>query len=99
MTLSTDVRQEKLNDLYEMGREQGKLTVQEIADQLEGLGMDAEQMDAVLDTLQSMKIEVVDEQPAEQTKGDAAATYTDAYDDSLSDPVECICVRLVQRRC
>ena len=87
MTLSTDVRQEKLNDLYEMGREQGKLTVQEIADQLEGLGMDAEQMDAVLDTLQSMKIEVVDEQPAEQTKGDAAATYTDAYDDSLSDPV------------
>ena len=85
VTLSTDVRQEKLNDLYEMGREQGKLTCQEIADALDGLGMDAEQMDAVLDTLQSMKIEVVDEQPAEQAKADN--TYSDAYDDSLSDPV------------
>ena len=87
MTLSTDVRQEKLNDLYEMGREQGRLTCQEIADQLDGLGMDAEQMDAVLDTLQSMKIEVVDEQPAEQAKASTAAVNTDPYDDSLSDPV------------
>ncbi len=87
MTLSTDVRQEKLNDLYELGREQGKLTCQEIADQLEGLGMDAEQMDAVLDTLQSMKIEVVDEAAAEPAKNDSTATYTDTYDDSLSDPV------------
>ena len=88
MTLSTDVRQEKLNDLYEMGREQGKLTFQEIADQLDGLGMDAEQMDAVLDTLQSMKIEVVDEPPAEPAKDSARTTVSpDPYDDSLSDPV------------
>lgn len=99
MTLSTDVRQEKLNDLYELGREQGKLTCQEIADQLEGLGMDAEQMDAVLDTLQSMKIEVVDEAAAEPAKMTALPPIRILTTIACLTRCGCICGRLVLRLC
>ena len=61
MTLSADVRQEKLNELYELGREQGSLTNLDIAEKLGELQLDAEQMESVLDTLQAMNIAVMEE--------------------------------------
>ncbi|MBR4080165.1 MAG: RNA polymerase sigma factor RpoD [Clostridia bacterium] len=81
MTLSADVRQEKLNELYELGREQGSLTNLDIAEKLGDLQLDTEQMESVLDTLQAMNIAVTD--------APAADSFTDDYDpaDGVSDPV------------
>ena len=81
MTLSADVRQEKLNELYELGREQGSLSPMDIADKLGELQLDAEQMESLLETLQAMNITVTDEAPAA-----ASADEVDAAE-GISDPV------------
>ena len=51
MTLSPDVRQAKLNELYEFGKSKGSLTYKEIMDRLMEMDMDPDQLDKVLETL------------------------------------------------
>ena len=82
MTLSADVRQEKLNELYELGREQGSLTNLDIAEKLGELQLDAEQMESVLDTLQAMNISVVEEHISTQ-----AAEEEYDIGEGVNDPV------------
>ena len=83
MTLSADIRQEKLNELYELGREQGSLTNLDIAEKLGELQLDAEQMESVLDTLQAMNIAVLEEQSTHTTP------IEEEYDlgEGVNDPV------------
>ncbi len=59
--LSPDVRQTKLNELYEFGKSKGTLTYKEIMDRLMELEMDPDQLDKVLETLDAYGVSVVNE--------------------------------------
>ena len=60
-SLSPEIRQAKLNELYELGKSKGTLTYKEIMDRLMELEMDPDQLDKVLETLDAYGVSVVNE--------------------------------------
>ena len=54
-------REERLSNLIEKGKKDGKLTLKEIADVIDGLNLSQEQMDRFYDTLEELNIETVGE--------------------------------------
>ena len=60
-SLSPEIRQAKLNELYELGKSKGTLTYKEIMDRLMELEMDPDQLDKVLETLDAYGVSVVND--------------------------------------
>ena len=61
MSLSPEMKQNRLDELYEYGKSKGTLTYKEIMDRLGELEMDADQLDHVLETLEAYGVSVVNE--------------------------------------
>ena len=77
MSQSPENKQNRLDELYEYAKSKGTITYKEIMDRLNGLDLDADQLDQVLETLEAYGVSVVndnadrqvtltDEQAAEQ---------------------------------
>ena len=60
-SLTPEARQEKLNELYELGKSKGVLTYSEIMDRLLELDMDPDQLDKVLESLEANGVNVVND--------------------------------------
>lgn len=54
-------KEDKIKEVIEAGKKKGRLTYKEINDALEGIDMEADNLDKLLSALDEMKIEVVDE--------------------------------------
>ncbi len=92
-----DKKQQRMNDLIELGKAKGKLTTQEIMDAMEEMDFDPDQMDKLYDMLESHNIELIDEfevdnledlnfntgATAEETNGEEIAPETIAIDDPV----------------
>ena len=61
MTVSTEERQARLEELYQAGRSRGSLKYSEVQDVLADLEMDSEQMEAVLDSLDGLGIKLLED--------------------------------------
>ncbi len=59
MEYDTENKQQLVADLLELGKKNGMLTYKDIQSALSGVEIDAEQMDNIYDTLESMGIEIV----------------------------------------
>ena len=82
--LSPEVKQARLNDLYEYGKSKGILTYKEIMDRLMELEMDPDQLDHVLETLEAYGVSVVNELP-ESGEGDDADAQADSVVSAADD--------------
>ncbi|MBR2718477.1 MAG: RNA polymerase sigma factor RpoD [Clostridia bacterium] len=88
MTLSPDVRQAKLNELYEFGKSKGSLTYKEIMDRLMEMDMEPDQLDKVLETLEALGVEVVNENdPAAQATPEPVEEHDDHLDLSVPEGI------------
>ena len=88
MTLSPDVRQAKLNELYEFGKSKGNLTYKEIMDRLMEMDMDPEQLDKVLETLEALGVEVINENdPTSQAAPEPVEEHDDQLDLSVPEGI------------
>ena len=81
VTLTPEVRQEKLNELYELGKTKGVLTYSEIMDRLLELDMDPDQLDKVLETLDSCGVNVIND----TVSSDSSASSKSDEKDELAD--------------
>ena len=82
--LSPEIKQARLNDLYEYGKSKGIMTYKEIMDRLMELEMDPDQLDHVLETLEAYGVSVVNELPdATGTPADTAGEAEVLYPDKL----------------
>ncbi len=81
VTLTPEVRQEKLNELYELGKTKGVLTYSEIMDRLLELDMDPDQLDKVLETLDSCGVNVIND----TASSDSSASSKSDEKDELAD--------------
>lgn len=70
-----------VSDLLEKGKQQGKLTTQEITDALEELDFDIEQMDKLYESLETLNIEVIE---------DLATDLTLEFDENTSEVAEVV---------
>ena len=86
MTNSPDNRQAKLNELYELGKSKGKLTYKEIMNALMEMGMDPDQLDKVLETLEALGVEVVNELDPQPEAEPATPEPAEKVEDDLSVP-------------
>ncbi|HIR79648.1 MAG TPA: RNA polymerase sigma factor RpoD [Candidatus Egerieenecus merdigallinarum] len=86
MTNSPDNRQAKLNELYELGKNKGKLTYKEIMNALMEMDMDPDQLDKVLETLEALGVEVVNELDPQPEAEPAAPEPAEKVEDDLSVP-------------
>lgn len=90
MTFSPDSKEAKLNELYEEGKAKGVLTYAEVMNQLMELEMDPDQLDAVLDKLDSLGVRVVNDNPlpsAAPEMGAREPASASAIPASVSDEV------------
>ena len=88
MTLSPDVRQAKLNELYEFGKSKGNLTYKEIMDRLMEMDMDPDQLDKVLETLEALGVEVINENdPAAQAAPEPVEEHDEQLDLSVPEGI------------
>ena len=88
MTLSPDVRQARLNELYEFGKSRGTLTYKEIMDRLMEMDMEPDQLDKVLETLEALGVEIVNENdPAAQAAPEPVETHDDQLDLSVPEGI------------
>ncbi len=90
MTFSPDSKEAKLNELYEEGKTKGVLTYAEVMNQLMELEMDPDQLDAVLDKLDSLGVRVVNDNPLPSAAPDVGArepASASAIPSSVSDEV------------
>ena len=53
--------QGKVDELVESGKSKGTLTLKEVADQLEGVDLEPDQLDKILDMLDTLGVDVVSE--------------------------------------
>ena len=73
-TISTEVRQNRLDELYEYGKSKGTLTYKEIMDRLMEMEMDPDQLDKVLETLDAYGVTVTnDAEAADAVPADTAS--------------------------
>ena len=86
MTNSPDNRQAKLNELYELGKNKGKLTYKEIMNALMEMDMDPDQLDKVLETLEALGVEVVNELDPQPEAEPATPEPAEKVEDDLSVP-------------
>ena len=61
MAKAEEQKKAKINELYERGKAKGMLTYKEILNQLMSLDIEPDQFDKVLETLESLGVEVVNE--------------------------------------
>ena len=97
MTSSPENREAKLNELYEEAKTKGIITYGDIMNQLMELEMDPDQLDGVLDKLESLGVRVVTEiEPESDTEPDvsenraaaSAKPLANVSDEvNLSDPI------------
>lgn len=94
MSSTPEIREAKLNELYEEARAKGTITYSDIMNQLMELEMDPEQLDSVLDKLENMGVRVVtDTEPDRDTEPDvseetASKPLSNVSDEvNLSDPI------------
>ena len=71
MSEKIDMKQKKLNELYELGKAKGTLTYDEIINQLASYDIDPEQFDSVLETFEALGVNVT-----KDDETDNAATQT-----------------------
>ena len=83
--LSPEIKQARLNDLYEYGKSKGIMTYKEIMDRLMELEMDPDQLDHVLETLEAYGVSVVNELP--DATGSAVESGTETDVSAQEDPV------------
>ena len=86
--LSPEVKQSRLNELYEYGKSKGALTYKEIMDRLMELEMDPDQLDHVLETLEAYGVSVVNELPDSTGSSDAQAEQPAADDQIVADAMD-----------
>ena len=86
MTNSPDNRQAKLNEMYELGKNKGKLNYKEIMNALMEMDMDPDQLDKVLETLEALGVEVVNELDPQPEAEPAAPEPAEKVEDDLSVP-------------
>ncbi len=93
MTLSPENRDAKLNELYEEGKRKGVMSYTDVMSYLMDLEMDPEQLDAVLEKLESLGVRIISDRAASSGSISDAASSTpnisnSAVDDvNLSDPI------------
>jgi len=88
LTLSPDVRQAKLNELYEFGKSKGNLTYKEIMDRLMEMDMDPDQLDKVLETLEALGVEVINENdPTSQAAPEPVEEHDEQLDLSVPEGI------------
>ena len=71
MSLSSELKQNRLDELYEYSKSKGTITYKEIMDRLSGMELDADQLDHVLETLEAYGVSVVND------NADRQVTLTD----------------------
>ncbi len=81
LTLSENDRPSALDELYEYAKSKGTITYQEVTDRLSNIYIDADQMENVLNRLESMNVTVVDASEIP----DADAQDTEVPNTSLND--------------
>ena len=87
---STDAKKNAIKGLLEKGKKKGMLTYKEITDTLEELDIDANQIDAIYENIESMGIEIVgniEEELAEIKDEDTEIDLTIPEGIALDDPV------------
>lgn len=92
MTLSPELRDTKLNELYEEGKAKGVMTYSEVMTQLMELEMDPEQLEGVLDKLESLGVRVVSDSQLpgseERDSASSASVSSSVADEvNLTDPI------------
>ena len=88
MTLSPDVRQAKLNELYEFGKSKGNLTYKEIMNRLMEMDMDPDQLDKVLETLEALGVEIINENdPTSQSAPEPVEEHDEQLDLSVPEGI------------
>jgi len=84
-------KEDKIKEVVELGKAKGSLTYKEINDVLEGVDMEADNLDKLLAALEEMKIEVVDEDEgkdsAEEEDSDKAVAIAVPEGVNIDDPV------------
>ena len=89
--LSPEIKQARLNDLYEYGKSKGIMTYKEIMDRLMELEMDPDQLDHVLETLEAYGVSVVNELPDNANGSSEVSSDADsavAEDAAVSDALD-----------
>ena len=76
MAKAEEQKKAKINELYERGKAKGMLTYKEILNQLMSLDIEPDQFDKVLETLESLGVEVVNEMD------------DDDHSEPISEPIE-----------
>ena len=92
LTQTPDGRQKRLDDLYEYGKKKGTLTYKEIMERLMDLYIEPDQLDKVLENLESLGVTVINEndpQPAQSSEDTPIDTINLSVPDGVSsdDPV------------
>jgi len=89
-----DNKQNKLNEIYELGKSKGVMTYDEIINKLSTIDIDPDQFDTVLETLEGMGVEVI--RDLNNAPEASASTENEASEDldltmpegiSIDDPV------------
>ena len=94
MSNQPDKKQNKLNEIYELGKSKGVMTYDEIITKLSTTDIDPDQFDTVLETLEGMGVEVIRDMNSAPETPSAPETITDEDLDltmpegiSIDDPV------------
>ena len=94
MSNQPDNKQNKLNEIYELGKSKGVMTYDEIINKLSTIDIDPDQFDTVLETLEGMGVEVI--RDLNNAPEASASTENEASEDldltmpegiSIDDPV------------
>jgi len=79
LSLSTDDRQAKLNDLYEYAKKQGTMAYKEVLDRLSEMYIEPDQVEKVLETLEALGVAIISENdPAAPPETAAVPIASDA---------------------
>ena len=85
MTLSQNGRPSPLDELYEYAKNKGTITYQEVTDRLGNTFFEADQLEKVLDKLESLGVTVVDSAEIPDTSPAAMEVPDPALNDDLSE--------------
>ncbi len=85
MTLSQNGRPSPLDELYEYAKNKGTITYQEVTDRLGNTFFEADQLDKVLDKLESLGVTVVDSAEIPDASPAAMEVPDPALNDDLSE--------------
>ena len=89
MTLSQNGRPSPLDELYEYAKNKGTITYQEVTDRLGNTFFEADQLEKVLDKLESLGVTVVDSAEIPDTSPAAMEVPDPALNDDLSEADVC----------